>query len=176
MDKEFGIACILEKTSTDEIIKYIPFLEKNNYPHISLFQFRCDDKKFLSSIKEYLKKVLVSKEFLTGDISLVEENVFLNIVDDSTLKYASDQLAEFYSENCYCKEPLSQINFTELNSEQTELVNKYGIYWVKQNFHPHITLSYNRQTSGIFNVPSPLSLKVRMLDLYPIDTLGRINI
>lgn len=80
---------------------------------------------------------------MTIDISQVENNIFLNIADDSTIKNASDQSAEFYNEHCKNKQPLSQINLAELNLEEAELTRKYGIYWIKENFHlmllSHIT-------------------------------------
>jgi hypothetical protein len=176
MGNEFGIACLLDRASIEQLTTAIPFVENENYPHISLFQFRCEDKNFLTLIKKYLCNIVISSDFLTINVSQTENNIFLNIADDSTLKTASDQLAEFYSANYQGKKILSQINLDELNSLQIYLVNKYGIYWIKEGYHPHVTIAYEKKLDCNIAFKFPHYLKILPPNIYAIDHLGRIKI
>ena len=175
MSKEYSIACLLNNATSEELFKCISFIEQDNSPHISLFQFKCDDQNFLTSLRKYTNNLIISTKFFIDKISWVESNIYLDIKDDSTLKKSSDQIAEFYFNHCQIKKPLSQIDFTQLNSSDVDLVRKYGIYWIKQNFRPHVTLAYQRKLAGNFNITPPKIIKILPLDIYEIDPVGKIK-
>lgn len=175
MTNEYSVACVLDNASIEHLVSNISFLEKENYPHISLFQFKCNDANLLRVFKENIKNLFVSKNFLTTRISLVEKNIFLNIADDSTLQAASDQLADLYAAHTSVKEYLSQIDFSELSADQAAMTKKFGIYWVKKFFEPHVTLSYEKYFNEDLHVKMPASVNVLHPDIYQIDRLGRIS-
>jgi hypothetical protein len=173
MKNEYGIACLLNNDSIKSL-EHIPFLEKENIPHVSLFQFRCEDDNFISFMRENIKQLTLSNQFETTNISQEGNNIFLNITDDSTLQKSSDQIAETYFKNCHSKEFLSQINFSELTYAQKELVKKYGIYWIKQFYQPHVTLLYEQKLDSLPDLQIPKFLTVQPPDIYKIDGKGRI--
>lgn len=173
MISEYSIACLLDTSSHEQLKIYIPFLEKQNRPHISLFQFKCGDN-FLSFWKNYIPRLKISSKFFTAGINLVEGNIFLDIEDDSTLQTASDSLAEAYFTLCPYKEHLSQINLEQLTLEQADLVKKYGIHWVKEHFRPHVTLAYNNILYNGLDLIIPDSVNITDPNIYLIDNLGRI--
>ncbi len=173
MISEYSIACLLDNPSCEQLKANFTFLEKKNRPHISLFQFRCNDI-FLSFWKNRITDLKISSEFFTTGVNLVEGNIFLDIQDDSTLQIASDRLAEAYFTQFPYKQNLSQINLAQLTPEQTGLVKKYGIYWVKKYFRPHVTLAYSNVFYNRMNLMIPDSIKIIKPNIYLIDHLGRI--
>ena len=173
-NNEYTIACLIDKLSVTLLRRKIPFLDKSNYPHISFFQFKTTDKKLLSYLENFIQELSISNMFLTNGIKLVEDNIFLDIHDDSTLQTASDKLAELYFTHCKHKMPLSQINFMQLEETQLNLVKKYGIYWIKENFRPHVTLAYENYINLDLNLNAPESINIISPGIYPIDKIGRI--
>lgn len=174
MTKEFGIACLLDSISRNELINHVPFIEKRNIPHISLFQFRSNDLTFIKQIQKTINNLIISKEFDTLGVSVVENNIFLNIKDDYTLKKASDELAECYALHCNQKECLSQIQLHDLDLEAAELIKNYGIYWIKQNFNPHVTILYGKKIDEAFKLRTPKVIKILPPEIFEIDCMGRI--
>lgn len=173
MMQEYSIACLLDEPSIRQLKDSIPFLDNENHPHVSLFQFRSRDEDFLNYIKSQLKNFYLSNPYLTGRVSQVEKNVYLDIVDDLTLQKASDKLADIYSVCCDHKEPLSQIKIMQLDAEKMHLVSTYGNYWVKQNYRPHVTLLYHKQPPDLTVMP-PVSVTLQPAEIYVIDPMGRI--
>lgn len=171
---EYGIACLIKSNTSEKLHSHIPFLDKENIPHVSLFQFKCYDINFINIFNQFVKNIYVSATYKTEKISIVEDNVFLDIKDDSSLKCASQLIADFYSENCKEIHPLSQINLSTLTSLQKSLVEKYGIYWIKQNFQPHVTLAYESNLTGNFNFILPQHVELDSPAIYSIDAIGRI--
>lgn len=173
INNEYTIACLLNDSSVQALQSYVPFLEEQNYPHISLFQLRCDDG-FLSLLGKYLDNLKVSSLFATTGISVVENNIFLDVLDDSTLQKVSDQLADIYFNYCPNKEPLSQINSSSITLSDNELVKKYGIYWVKENFRPHVTLLYEKYDNYNLDYTFPKHICALEPHIYRIDHKGKI--
>lgn len=173
MTNEYGVACLLEKHSVVKLRQTIPFLDKDNHPHISLFQFKDTNIHFLPRLRSEVSKLKLSQKFNISGISKIENNIFLDILDDSTLKAASTQIAEFYFLHCITKEPLSQVNLNCLDQTRIALVKKYGIYWIQQYFNPHITLAYDKFIALNYNI-SEFLIEIKTPCIYPIDKLGRI--
>ena len=176
MNNEYGIACLLDECSANKLSELVPFLEPGFPPHVSLFQFKSTDNQFFSLISKHTENLFISNHFSTKSISTVENNIFLDIMDDSTLKTSSDKSAEFYFSYLKNKEPLSQIDISELDSDQFDLTKKYGIYWIKNYFRPHVTLLYNKLLDSHVKVRIPETICLLPPKIYPIDHLGRILI
>lgn len=173
MTQEYSIACLLDEASIWQLKSAIPFLETGNYPHVSLFQFRSSDRRFLSFLHTQLKYLHLSSRYATGGVSQVGRNVYLDIVDDLTLQAASDKLADLYFQHCRHKELLSQINLMELDADLHLLANQYGNYWIKHHYRPHVTLLYHRRPPDL-DINPPVSVTLLPIGIYPIDPLGRI--
>lgn len=85
MTNEYG-ACLLDELSSKKLQNHIPFLDKENHPHISFFQFKCKDERFLISLKKYISRLFLPIKIVTDKISFVENNIFLDLKDDSSLR------------------------------------------------------------------------------------------
>lgn len=174
MINEYGVACLLESDSVDQLRRTLPFMDQHNLPHISLFQFKSDDLDFITRMQRKIESLVTSNRFLTSDIAPAGDNLFLDVVDDQTLLAASDCVSEFYASDCEEKEPLSQIYMSELSNEKQGLVRRYGIYWIRHYFRPHVTLSYDSIPCYDLSIKLPDSVGVLPIGLYPIDSVGRI--
>jgi len=175
MLNEFGIACILHDESINELNHSFTFIDKSNIPHISLFQFKSNSNQLVELLTKELTNINTPLTLQTSDIFVYENNIFLNILDEGYFKKSSDYISNYFYSNNDHIEPLSQINVSELNADQKYLVDKYGIYWIQENYQPHITLCYedtNMQTENNINIPT--FIKIHPPQIYPIDSLGRI--
>lgn len=173
MTDEFGVACPVTPETRVLLQDTFYFMDRENYPHISLFQFRCE-KRRLSCMEKIVSRINISSEFLSAGFSIEGGSLFLDILDDGTLRSSSDLISDWFSSIFKTVAPLSQINNNDLTIEQKELVHQYGIWWVKQYFCPHITLSY--ENSSMINPATHHALKIKILkpSIYPIDIAGRI--
>lgn len=170
---EFGVICLLSDDSLQALRK-IPYLDKVNKPHLSLFQFQSDDVLLHDKFKTCIRNLLFSSHYLTAGISQYENNIFLDIQDDSTLKIASDTIADLYLHTCKDKKPLSQIDIHHLSKEKKKLVDQYGIYWIKDGFVPHITLAYETSSLNNLKIPYPNNIKLQNPTICKIDRVGRV--
>jgi hypothetical protein len=174
MNHEYTIACILSQDTTRQLQSVFPSLDTLNIPHISLFQFQNNQYEIIKAMTAQLQTIQITNEFTANSIVLAGENVFLNIVHNQSLANASNVIADYYSLLCREVKPLSQIKLSELNDEESQLVKKYGIYWIKQKFHPHVTLSYQPLTIEKSSMNSPIFIRFDQVGIYPIDHVGRI--
>lgn len=175
-NEEYTIACLLTDKSRDDLVTSIPFIDSDNLSHISLFQFKCSEASQIDRALSWLSQITIPRRLECSDITAVENNIFLNVYDHGQmLRKASGELANFFYNNSTKIEPLSQINIDGLAAKKARLVEKYGIYWIFEYFHPHVTLCYNLKIKvEIDNIVIPPIIEIHEPMILKIDKDGRV--
>lgn len=122
-----------------------------NVPHLSFYQANFCIKD-IPMIKEKLLNIKLPDPFeltMRNEFTVIEGDLFWEVNENDVpvcCELSDTVIARIAAMRS--KKPFSQIKFDSLNEEQQKLVEAYGIYWIKQLYLPHITLSYKISVDG----------------------------
>lgn len=152
---ELGIILIPSSTISADSYRMNQKFNKNlktvnieNIPHISLFQGRFPDKNktlLEESVTDIARRTLPFKIEMEENLKDTKENIFWMVKPNPQIVALHKQILAAlprYTDGLLMQQVID-IPSNSLTSEQTLKIKKYGIFWVDENFFPHITIFYN---------------------------------
>lgn len=128
----------------EQALENIP--NKQNFIHISLFQgrFRCSQlKKIGIALNNIAKSIEPFKLELDAELKEACTNLFWNIKESLQLFKLHADILKAISPYHEGRLPVFEDSYIKLNRTQQQLIDRYGVPHVLQNFNPHITVYYN---------------------------------
>jgi len=152
---ELGIVIILSavimadsQRMNQEIYNDLKIKNVTNVPHISLFQGRFPEKnqaQLEQAVAAIAHETAPFKIEMENNLIKASENIFwLTKSNDSLIKLHQKILAEIprYTDGLLMQQVIDMPP-SSLTAQQKQKIKKYGIYWVEENFLPHITIFYS---------------------------------
>jgi len=123
-------------------------LSYKNIPHISLYQGKIE-RKNLSAVQKRLKQIAADTQpfsiQLQHTLSNAGDSIYWNANLDKNLEQLHNRVVDEFS--LFTKglrmRQVEDMPENALNVSQKNKLEKYGIFWIKESFTPHLTIFYN---------------------------------